>query len=52
MKAEGTTGYWAPDGNGEYYYFASNGTAYRDAYPYEAHRFGASIQTITNIARA
>jgi hypothetical protein len=35
MQANGETGYWAPDGDGQYYYFGPDGTLYLDSYPYQ-----------------
>jgi hypothetical protein len=32
VQSDGSVGYWAPKGDGTYYYFGPNGTLYDDSY--------------------
>lgn len=48
MTAQGTTGYWAPTGNGQYYYFGPDGTLYLDSYPDEMKSSDMAANAIGN----
>ena len=46
---DGSVGYWAPNGNGEYYYFGPDGTLYLDSYAGEVQSSDLS-NAVGNVA--
>jgi hypothetical protein len=50
VTAEGSIGYWAPKGDGTYYYYGSDGVLYNDAYAGEVQSADKSANVVGNAA--
>jgi hypothetical protein len=50
VTADGTTGYWAPKGDGTYYYFGSDGQLYNDVYTGEVQNQDINANLVGNVA--